>query len=229
MALLEDEVVSMMADAQLTTDPKKARIKRNPVGNRKAILDAATLEFSANGFGGASVNKIAERAGTSKRMLYHYYGNKDALFLAVLEAAYADIRQAERELDLEMVDPIESITSLVTFTWDYYLNNPHFLSLLNDENLHKAEHLKNSKRIMTLHSPFIEMLRRIVESGEKEGVFRSGVDPVDLYLSIAGVSYFYCSNIHTLTVVFGRDLASKEALQSRRNHVVDVILGYLRA
>ncbi len=209
--------------------PDIAAIKRDPVGNRRSILAAATQEFSENGFGGASVNKIAERAGTSKRMLYHYFGNKDALFLAVLEAAYADIRQAERELDLELGDPVEAIRRLVTFTWDYFRKNSHFLALLNEENLHKAEHLKRSKRILSLHSPFVEMLRRVLENGEREGMFRKGVDPVQLYMSIASVSYFYFSNIHTLGVVFGRDLADKKALKNRRTHVVDVILGYLRA
>lgn len=203
--------------------------KRDPERTQQAILTAARHEFSRFGFGGARVDKIAARAETNKRMLYHYFGNKEALFLAVLEATYADIRQAERELELETVDPVDSIRRLVTFTWDYYVENPEFLSLLNDENLHRAEHLRRSKRIQSLHSPFVEMLRRIVENGETAGVFRTGVDPVQLYMSIAGISYFYCSNIHTLSVIFGRDLAADDALQLRRQHIVDVILGYLRA
>jgi len=202
--------------------------KRNPAITKRSILDAALEEFSTYGLGGARVDRIAERAGANKRMLYHYFGNKDALFLAALEEAYADIRSAERELELETVNPIDSIRRLVTFTWDYYDENPQFLSLLNSENLHKAVHLKQSKRIQALHSPFIEMLRRIVEKGESQGLFRPGVDPVQLYLSIASVCYFYFSNIHTLSVVFGVDLGAKEALSLRRAHAVDVILGYLR-
>ncbi len=203
--------------------------KRNPEVTKRSILDAAIGEFSTFGLGGARVDRIAERAGANKRMLYHYFGNKDALFLAALEEAYADIRNAERELELETIKPNESIRRLVTFTWDYYRENPHFLSLLNSENLHKAVHLKESKRIQALHSPFIEMLRRIVENGENQGLFRPGVDPVQLYMSIASVCYFYFSNIHTLSIVFGRELSSEEALSKRREHAVDVILGYLRA
>ena len=202
--------------------------KRNPEITKRSILDAALEEFSTYGLGGARVDRIAERSGVNKRMLYHYFGNKDALFLAALEDAYADIRSAERELELETGNPIDSIKRLVTFTWDYYDENPQFLSLLNSENLHKAVHLKQSKRIQALHSPFIEMLRRIVEKGESQGLFRPGVDAVQLYLSIASVCYFYFSNIHTLSVVFGVDLGAKEALTLRRAHAVDVILGYLR-
>lgn len=203
--------------------------KRDPEGTKRSILDAALKEFSTYGLGGARVDRIAELSGANKRMLYHYFGNKDELFLAVLEETYADIRNAERGLELETVDPVESIRRLVTFTWDYYREKPHFLSLLNSENLHKAVHIKRSKRIPSLHSPFVEMLRQIVEKGEREGAFQAGIDPVQLYMSIASVCYFYFSNIHTLSVIFGRDLAAEKAMQERREHAVDVILGYLRA
>lgn len=207
----------------------EARVRRDPVGNRKSILAAASAEFSENGYSGASVNKIADRANTSKRMLYHYYGDKEHLFIAVLEATYADIRAAERELELELSDPEKAIERLVIFTWDYYLENPQFIALLNNENLYHAEHLKRSKRIQALHSPFVDMLRQIADAGAKKGVFRNGVDPVQLYITIASISYFYFSNIHTLGVVFGRDLGDAPALKARRDHVVDVILSYLKA
>jgi len=202
--------------------------KRDPEATKRSILNAAIKEFSAHGLGGARVDRIAESANVNKRMLYHYFGNKDDLFLAALEETYADIRSAEQELELENVDPVDSIRRLVVFTWDYYQENPHFLSLLNSENLHKAVHIKRSKRIQLLHSPFVEMLRRIIDKGEDKGVFRQGVDPAQLYVSIASVCYFYFSNIHTLSVIFGRDLAADAALNERRDHAVDVILGYLR-
>ncbi len=203
--------------------------KRDPEGTKRSILEAARKEFSTYGLGGARVDRIAELSGANKRMLYHYFGNKDELFLAVLEETYADIRTAERALELETVDPVESIRRLVTFTWDYYEENPHFLSLLNSENLHKGVHIKRSQRILSLHSPFVEMLGHIITKGQQEGVFRSGVDPVQLYMSIAGVCYFYFSNIYTLSAIFERDLSTDQALKVRRDHAVDVILGYLRA
>lgn len=207
---------------------KKPVKKRDPEATKRSILEAAIGEFSTYGLGGARVDRIAERAGANKRMLYHYFGNKDALFLAALEEAYTDIRNAEQKLDLENIDPVESIRRLVLFTWDYYQENPHFLSLLNSENLHKAVHIKRSKHIQSLHSPFVEMLRRIIEKGEKQKVFRKAVDPVQLYMSIASVCYFYFSNIYTLSAIFGRDLSAETSLAERRDHAVDVILGYLR-
>lgn len=207
---------------------KKPVKKRDPEATKRSILEAAVKEFSTYGLGGARVDRIAERAGANKRMLYHYFGNKDELFLAALEETYTDIRNAERKLDLENVDPVESIRRLVLFTWDYYQENPHFLSLLNSENLHKAVHIKRSKHIRSLHSPFVDMLRRIIERGESQKDFRKGVDPVQLYMSIASVCYFYFSNIYTLSAIFDRDLSAKASLAERRDHCVDVILGYLR-
>ncbi len=202
--------------------------KRDPEATKRSILDAAIAEFSTYGLGGARVDRIAARADANKRMLYHYFGNKDDLFLAALEETYADIRKAEQKLDLENVDPVESIRRLVLFTWDYYRENPHFLSMLNSENLHKAVHIKRSKRVQLMHFPFVEMLRRIIEKGQQRGDFRNAVDPAQLYVSIASVCYFYLSNIHTLSVIFDRDLSAEDALSERREHAVDVILGYLR-
>jgi len=204
------------------------RIRRDPAKNQERILNAATAEFARHGLGGARVDRIAERAGANKRMLYYYYGNKEALFLAVMEASYARIRNAERGLKLGEIDPEEGIRRLVEFTWTYYLKNPEFLTLLNSENLHKARHIKRSKNIQMLHSPFVATIKGLLERGVKAGQFRRGVDPVQLYISIASLSYFYQSNRHTLSTVFARDLFAPRHRAERLKHMVELVLGYLR-
>jgi len=202
--------------------------KRNPERTRKRILDAATTEFSAHGLSGARVDAIAERAKANKRLIYHYFNSKDDLFLAVLERTYEEIRGFEHALGLTDAEPEEAMRRLVLGTFDYYINNPHFISLLNNENLHRAEHIKKSARIKALHSPLVDQIRTILDAGEKKGVFRSGVDPVHLYITIAGVGYFYLSNIFTLSAIFDRDLHTKAAIAARRQHVVDAVMGYLK-
>ena len=201
---------------------------RDPEATREAILTAATDEFAAYGLGGARVDRIAERAGINKRMLYYYFGQKEELFLAVLERAYAKIRGEELALNLTQVEPTEAIRRLIAFTWNYYIENPSFPILLNSENLHRARHLKQSARVRTLHSPFVATIADVLERGAKTGLFRAGVDPIQLYVSIAGLSYFYLSNNHTLSTIFDRDLMAARALKSREAHVVQVIMGYLR-
>src|ERR1700682_4275525 len=191
---------------------------RDPERTRQKILVAATQEFARYGLGGARVDRIAARAGANKRMLYYYFRDKDNLFLAALEARYAHIRAAERELQLDQVEPLEALKRLVEFTWNYFLAHPEFMTLLNSENLHKGRHVRRSRRVPQLHSPLVETLRAVLRRGERAGIFRKGVDPVQLYISIAGGGYFYLSNRYTLTQIFERDLMTRKALAARSRH-----------
>ena len=202
--------------------------RRNSGQTQEAILAAALVEFTGKGLDGARVDEIARRAGANKRMIYHYFGGKEDLFVAVLERTYADIRTAERELHLEDLDPAGAMRALVTFSFDYFQRNPHFIRLLNNENLHGARHVKGSARIRDLHPPLISMIAHILERGRASGTFRPGVDPVQLYISIAALGYFYFSNAATLSAIFGRDLLEHEAVEQRRRHAVEVVLSYLR-
>jgi AcrR family transcriptional regulator len=201
--------------------------RRNPVRNQERILKAATEEFARYGLGGARVDRIAARAGANKRMLYYYYGNKEDLFLKVLEARYAHIRRAELGLHLLDLDPVQGMRRMVEFTWDYYLKHPEFLTLLNSENLHRARHLKRSRDIAAMHSPLIALLRDLLLRGERDGKFRKGVDPVQLYISIAALGYFYLSNRHTLSTIFERDLLAPKNKAERLKHMTELVLGYL--
>jgi AcrR family transcriptional regulator len=215
-------------DAALPAAPRNGA-RRDPVKNRERILSAATVEFARHGLGGARVDRIAKLAGANKRMLYYYFRSKENLFLSVLEGSYAQIRKAERELDLEHRDPREALRRLVGFTWDYYLAHPEFLTLLNSENLHKGRHVRRSKRVRELHSPLVGTLRAILRRGERDGLFRRGIDPIQLYISIAAEGYFYLSNRYTLSRIFGRDLMKRSALAARERHNSEMILNALRA
>ena len=214
--------------ARRSTDARRANGARDPERSRAAILAAATAEFARHGLGGARVDRIAARAGANKRMLYYYFGDKDALFRAVLEAAYAEIREAEQALKLLDSSPADAIAALVRFTFRYYIEHPEFITLLNSANLHRARHLKGSKRARALNSPLIALIEGILNRGVRDKVFRRGVDPVQLYISIAALGYFYLGNAHTLSAIFRRNLSAKRALEHRAAHMVDVVLGYLR-
>jgi AcrR family transcriptional regulator len=194
---------------------------------QQEILRAAMGEFAELGLGGARIDSIAERAGVNKRLIYYYFASKDELFLAVLEQTYADIRQAERELHLETLSPADAVRKLVSFTWEHYLAHPEFLNLLNSENLHRGRHLLRSQRIREMNSPLIETLGNVLDRGRREGLFRGGVDPMQLYISIAGLAYFYLSNNHTLSAIFGRNLMSPKALSERLSHITEVVMGYV--
>ncbi|MFY9512298.1 MAG: TetR/AcrR family transcriptional regulator [Rubrivivax sp.] len=194
--------------------------------SQQAILAAARDEFAEHGLGGARVDRIAERAALNKKLIYYYFENKDALFVAVLEDAYRSIRDAEQQLHLEDLAPADALRRLTEFTWNYYLEHPEFLTLLNSENLHRGRHLAESRRAQALNSPLIETIGRVLERGRASGELRGGIDPMQLYISIAALAYFYQSNKHTLSAIFARDLMTPKARSERLSHICDVIVGY---
>ena len=206
----------------------RAKGVRAPGQTSAAILTAAIHEFTQKGYAGARIDEIARRSGANKRMIYHYFGNKEALYLAVLESVYTDIRTAEAELHLADRDPLEAMAELTRFTWRYFLAHPEFLSLLATENLLKARHLKRSPAILSLHSPLVAMLSEILRRGAAAGQFRADVDPVRLYVTIAGLGFFYLSNRHTLSAIFRRELDDAAELDAWERHMVSVILAYLQ-
>ena len=169
------------------------------------------------------------RAKANKRMLYHYFGGKRDLFLAVLEDAYGGIRAAEGKLDLEHLGPVQALQSLVSFTWNYYLKHPEFLTLVNSENLHKARHLKKSKVIGAMHEHLVAMVTGLLQRGVDEGVFRKGVDPVQLSITIAAIGYYYLTNRFTGSIIFDRDLMDPAMLAERLNFNLDTILRLVAA
>jgi AcrR family transcriptional regulator len=202
--------------------------QRDPEVTRARILEAATKEFARLGLAGARVEAIATRAKANKRMIYHYFGSKEDLFVAVLENAYADIRATERKLDLDHLPPEEAVVALVTHTWNYYLKNPEFMTLVNSENLYKARHVKKSERFRELHHGFISMLQHILDRGTEAGVFRRGVDARQLHITMAAIGYYYLTNRYTSGIIFDLDFMSKEALKARLQFNIETILRLLR-
>jgi AcrR family transcriptional regulator len=205
------------------TPAKKPRI-RDAEATKARILDAAKKEFAKNGLGGARVDVIAEKARANKRMIYHYFESKEGLFQTVLENAYVDIRTAELKLNLDHLEPREALERLVRFTWEYYQKNPEFITLVNSENLHRAKHLKKSEVIKVYSRKFVSMVTTILERGVSTGVFRQGIDPVQLNITIAAIGYYYLTNRFTGSIVFERDLMAKEALEERLRFNIDTIL-----
>ncbi|MGE3832560.1 MAG: TetR/AcrR family transcriptional regulator [Parvibaculaceae bacterium] len=207
--------------------PAKGRTRVAEV-TRARILAAAKTEFARKGLGGARVDAIAARSKANKRMIYHYFGSKDRLFTAVLEEAYRDIRSAELALPLDTLEPESAIETLLRFTWDYYLANPEFVTLVNSANLHQARHLKNSEVFRGFGPPFVGLMKSILDRGVEQGVFRSGIDPVQLNITMAAIGYYYLTNRHTGTIMFARDYMTKKALDERFAFNRDTIMRLIK-
>jgi AcrR family transcriptional regulator len=205
-----------------------SRRPRDPDRTKRDILVAAREEFVEFGLDGARIDRIAERAGANKRMLYHYVGNKEALYARILLDAYREIRDGEAGLHLGQLPPGLAMEKLVGFTFDHFRQHPWFLRLLATENIQRGAYLHEMPEIRAMHSPLVAQIRAVLAAGEADGIFRPGVDAVQLYITIAGISYFYMSNIHTLSVIFDAALDREPAMAERRAHAIAVVLGYLR-
>ena len=201
----------------------KTRV-RDAEATKSRILKAAKQEFAKLGLGGARVDVIAECADANKRMIYHYFGSKEELFKAVLEDAYLDIRAAERSLELDQLPPHQALETLVRFTWQYYLDNPEFVRLVNSENLHQARHLKSSERTKLSTRGIVSAVQNILQRGQAEGTFRPNIDPVQLNITIAALGFYYLNNRWTGSFLFERDFMSPQALDARLNHNIDTIM-----
>jgi TetR/AcrR family transcriptional regulator len=211
-----------------TRSAVSATRRRDPVATRRKLLVAARREFARSGLAGARIDVIATRAGVNKQLVYHYFGDKDALYLAVLEWVYEEIRAEERKLNLEGLPPDKAIRKLIEHSFDHLAAHPDFIALLNDENRGGARHVRGSRRLEAMHSPLVNMVSHILAEGARGGMFRKGINPVHLYISIAGLSYFFFSNTPTLSAIFGKDFASPAARRARRAHVVDLVMHALR-
>lgn len=207
-------------DASRKTRPRI----RDAEATQARILAAAKKEFAKKGLGGARVDVIAERAKANKRMIYHYFSSKEALFQRVLEDAYLDIRTAEQRLELDHLGPREALETLVRFTWRYYLDNPEFLTLVNSENLHRAKHLKKSRVVHVITRRLVETVDGILKRGVEEGIFRPGIDAVQLNITIAAIGYYYLTNRFTGAIIYVRDFMSEAALQERLQFDIETIM-----
>ena len=213
-----------------TASPRAASARKTGVREQAAqttrdnILKAATKVFARYGYEGGSVEKISKAAKSFDRMIYYYFGSKEGLFIEVLEEAYRRMNDAESKLDLDTAKPVEALQAVIRFVVGYYRKNPEFITLLNTENLHKGKHISKSMRAREYSSPAIEVIRRVLESGQAQGLFRKDVSARDVYLLIAATGYFYMSNRHTLSAFLGEDLETPHALAHWESFVIDTVL-----
>lgn len=196
---------------------------------REMILNGALAEFAEKGFDGARIDEIALRAGVNKNLLYHHYGSKDGLFSALLERTYATIRARQKDLQLRGLDPAEGMRRLVIFTGRIWVQYPEFLRLLQSENLNGGRHVRGSADIRRRYNPLLETINDLLTRGTRAGLFRKGVDPIDLYISISALSAHYISNAHTFEAIFGQRLMTPQRLRQRLEHAAEMVLGYLVA
>jgi len=222
-----NQTVQAHGDPAEAETPKQKR-PYDAQGSMSNILGVATAEFAEKGLAGARIDEIAAATRTSKRMIYYHFGSKEGLYLAVLEESYRRIREIESHLNLDDLEPEDALRKLVAFTFDYQQDNEDFIRLVMNENMHRGEYLSQSKTIHQLNVPAINAVRSVYERGVKAKVFRRGIDPVDLHMSISALCFFNVANRHTFALIFAGALGTPPALRARRDSIVEMIVRFVR-
>lgn len=215
------------------TPPSRVQVSRayrtnDPDRTMANILEVARTEFAAKGLAGARIDEIASLTHTSKRMIYYYFGSKEGLYIAVLESAYREMRETEGTLDLEELPAEAALRKLVGFTHDFQLAHPDFIRLVMTENINRGEFLRRSQVIQELNVPAIQQVREVYERGVRDGVFRPGLDPLDIHMTISALCFFNVSNKHTFALIFKCDLDAPETVAKRRENIIETVLRFVR-
>jgi len=218
--------LSSKPDWEAEMDRKVA--KRDAEATKERILSVGIEEFCSSGYSGSRIQKIAKKSNCNIRMIYHYFGSKEGLYLAALERVYGRIRENEAELGFTNLEPTAAIRSLVEFTFDHHQNNRAFVDLVVVENVQRGRYLKKIKNISEESGQLIESIGALLKAGARAGSFRKNIDPFQLYISILSLSFFHLSNANTLSIMYRRDLKDNDWIAARRQHVVEMVLGFLR-
>jgi len=207
--------------------PRKAR-PRDSAATKAKILECAVGEFAERGYDGARIERIVHAAGVNVSLAYQYFGSKEQMFLAVMEHIYGVMRTNHRDIEVRGLDPVAAMERLVRNTFRIFVKHPEIIGLLNSENVHRGQHIAKSPYIQSLYNPLLDTIGAVLRSGVDKGVFRTDCDAQDLFISLNGMGYFLLSNQYTLSVILGRNLSNAKALKRHEEHIVAVVLGYLR-
>jgi TetR/AcrR family transcriptional regulator len=204
-----------------------AQRRRDPERTRGEILEVATHEFADRGYNGARVDEIAARTRTTKRMIYYYFGGKEQLYVAVLERAYAQIRTAEQDVNVDHLAPVAAIRRLAEITFDHHEAHPDFIRLVSIENVHRGEHVAQMTSLVALNTPAIQLIDGILARGRAQGLFRDDIDAIDVHMAISAFCCFRVANRHTFGAIFGRDLLDPALRDHYRTMLGDMVVCHL--
>ena len=217
------------AAAKPVAKQARANTRTNdPERTMAGILEVAMAEFSEKGLSGARIDEIAAATKTSKRMIYYYFGSKEGLYLAVLEESYRRMRSTEGSLHLEDLPPEDALRRLVGFTFDHHHGNEPYIRLVMSENMQRGQYMAQSRNIQKLNVPAIEAIEKLYRRGVAQGIFRAGLDAVDIHASISALSFFNVSNQHTFGLIFKRDTQAAQAVTARRDNIIEMMVRFVR-
>ncbi|WP_137917632.1 TetR/AcrR family transcriptional regulator [Hydrogenophaga sp. 2FB] len=226
---MNETVHSRRRSARSAAPAKETTRTNDPERTMANIMEVAMTEFAEKGLAGARIDEIAAATQTSKRMIYYYFGSKEGLYLAVLEESYRQMREIESQQHLEDLEPEAALRKLVEFTFDHHATHENYIRVVMSENMNRGQYLAQSQSIQQLNVPAISSIRKLYERGVASGVFRPGLNAIDIHASISALTFFNVSNRHTFGLIFKLDMADAKAMAARRAAITEMVVRYVRA
>ena len=189
----------------VTRPPAARRRVRDPVRTKQNLLTAGTRLFASHGYHGVAVDEIVAAAGCNKRMMYHYFGDKEGLYAAVLQAVYARLERVEMQPMPEDATTADVVREIMARYFDFLSHDPEFVNLLLWENLNQGRILARHPHLLT-KAPAIAKLREVLEAAKRRGQIGDVGDVRHLLILMIGMCFIYFSNRHTLRQGIGLDL-----------------------
>ncbi|TLU65914.1 TetR family transcriptional regulator [Enterobacter sp. MF024] len=191
----------------------------------KIFLSALSL-FAEYGLNGARMEQIAEKAGTTKRMVVYHFKTKENLYLLVLEYVYTQIRASEKQLSLEAMPPVEALVQLVETTFDYHADHPDYIRIICMENMQRGRFMQQSALLRQVNRSALDLLEIILNRGKEKQLFNETVNARDLHRLISSFSFHYVANSYTFTLLFEDGADEQAQRQHYRKMAVQVALRY---
>ncbi|OJW69128.1 MAG: hypothetical protein BGO57_00995 [Sphingomonadales bacterium 63-6] len=208
-------------------NPPETSRKRDAQRTRSRIYQAARQEFGRHGYSGARIERIVRQSGCNIRLIYYHFGSKAALYRTIVEDTYADLRKQEAAIDLEQGQPWECLERLLDFTMRYFADHPDVEGIIRSENDAGGRVVASSESIAQAGQLLMARLATVIERGQQASLFREGIVPADLYLTITALCRFHLANSYTMSAILNRDLQDAQWREGWREHVHELIRRYV--
>jgi len=185
---------------------------------RAALLKAGLREFAQNGFSGGRLERIVKAAGCNIRMVYHYYGGKEGLYLAILEAASDQMRQAEAGLDIDLDRPLVGMLELMRFSYEFFERHPLVEALFRTEDLMSGKRAARLSPMAKDVQSRLRLIEDLIVSGQAKGLFRDDLDPIQIHMTITALSRFRLGSTQSQAMQTGMNAKARDWRAQRLQH-----------
>jgi TetR/AcrR family transcriptional regulator len=189
-------------------------------GTRELIVEVARRRFADHGFAATSLTEIADEVGIKRPSLLHHFPSKEALYQEVLLDELADWGELVHDAVADATEGWPQVERVLRAAFQFFEQHPDFVRLIRREALDGGPMLSEQLRVVL--RPMFDRGVQFLQAQMDLGLLRR-YDPAQLLLTGYGAALSYLSDAPLIAALLDEDPLSARALQSRREHVLDVL------